>query len=518
MDPNGLSRRAFLRNAGATAAAVAAGEVISLGPDSARASAADKATLPDYERYDGLGLAALVKARQVSAAELLAAAMERVEQRNPATNAVINRMYDESMAAIAVGLPSGPFTGVPYLIKDLGPLYAGTVTTFGSSIFRNFVADHDSELAVRLKRAGLVIFGKTHSCEFGLSTSSESRLFGATHNPWNPEYSAGGSSGGSAAAVAAGMLPMAHATDGGGSIRIPASCCGLFGLKPTRGRIPFGPDFGERWNGLASAHAITRSVRDSAALLDAVCGPDVGDPYWAPPQSRPYLIEAGTAPKRLRIAFTTKAWNGHAVDSECVAAVAAAAKLCESLGHHVEEASPAIDEAARGKAVGIIVTSQVRAVLQRSAAVLGREVTLEDVETITWGYAEYARKFSGSDYAGAIDVLHRTGRVVGRFFTSYDILLTPTMCTPPHKLGVLSLMRTDTEAFHKELFGDIAFTAPFNTTGNPAMSVPLHWSAAGLPVGVQFVAPFGDEATLFRLAAQLEAAQPWADRRPAQTV
>ena len=472
--------------------------------------------MPDYERYDGLGLAALVKARQVSAAELLAAAMERVEQRNPATNAVVNRMYDQARAAIAAGLPSGPFTGVPYLLKDLGPLYAGTVTTFGSSIFRNFVADHDSELAVRLKRAGLVIFGKTHSPEFGLSTSSESRLFGATHNPWNPEYSAGGSSGGSAAAIAAGMLPMAHGTDGGGSIRIPASCCGLFGLKPTRGRIPFGPDFGERWSGLASAHAITRSVRDSAALLDATSGPDVGDPYWAPPQSRPYLVEVGADPGRLRIAFTTKAWNGHAVDPECVAAVAGAAKLCESLGHHVEEASPAIDEAARGKAVGIIVTSQTRAALQRAAALLGRQATPEDVETITWGYAEYARQFSASDYAAAIDVLHRTGRVVGRFFTRYDILLTPTMCTPPHKLGVLSLMGTDSDALHGVLFGDIAFTSPFNTTGNPAMSVPLHWSAAGLPVGVQFVAPFGDEATLFRLAAQLEAAQPWADRRPAR--
>ena len=386
MDPNGLNRRAFLRSTGAAAAAVAAGGVISLGPDSARASSADKTTLSDYERYDGLGLAALVKARQVSAAELLAAAMERVEQRNPATNAVVNRMYDQAKAAIAAGLPSGPFTGVPYLLKDLGPLYAGTVTTFGSSIFRNFVADHDSELAVRLKRAGLVIFGKTHTPEFGLSTSSESRLFGATHNPWNPEYSAGGSSGGSAAAVAAGMLPMAHGTDGGGSIRIPASCCGLFGLKPTRGRIPFGPDFGERWSGLASAHAITRSVRDSAALLDAASGPDVGDPYWAPPQSRPYLVEVGADPGRLRIAFTTKAWNGHAVDPECVAAVAEAAKLCESLGHHLEEASPAIDEAARGKAVAIIVTSQTRAVLQRAEEVLGRPATPEDVETITWGY------------------------------------------------------------------------------------------------------------------------------------
>lgn len=516
MGANGLSRRAFLRSTGAAAAAVAAGGVTSLAADSARALPADSTTLSDYERYDGLGLAALVKARQVSAAELFAAAMERVEQRNPATNAVVNRMYDQAQAAMAAGLPSGPFTGVPYLLKDLGPLYAGTVSTFGSSIFRNFVPDHDSEMTVRLKRAGLVIFGKTHSPEFGLSTSSESRLFGATHNPWDPEYSAGGSSGGSAAAIAAGMLPMAHGTDGGGSIRIPASCCGLFGLKPTRGRIPFGPDFGERWSGLASAHAITRSVRDSAALLDVVSGPDVGDPYWAPPPSRPYLVEVGADPGRLKIAFTTKPWNGHAVDPECVTAVAEAAKLCESLGHHLEEASPAIDETARAKAVAVIVTAQTRAVLLQAERLLGRPATPEDVERITWGTAELSRQFSASDYAMAVDVLHRTGRVVGRFLRGYDILLTPTMCTPPHKLGLLSMMGTDRDAYYGVLFGDIAFTAPFNTTGNPAMSVPLHWSAAGLPVGVHFVAPFGDETTLFRLAAQLEAAQPWGERRPAR--
>jgi Asp-tRNA(Asn)/Glu-tRNA(Gln) amidotransferase A subunit family amidase len=309
---------------------------------------------------------------------------------------------------------------------------------------------------------------------------------------------------------------MAHGTDAGGSIRIPASCCGLFGLKPTRARTPQGPDSGERLNGLGCAHAITRSVRDSAALLDATSGPDVGDPYWAPPPSRPYALEVGADPGRLRIAFTAKAWNGHAVDPECVGAVANAAKLCEDLGHHVEEASPAIDEAARGKAVGVIITAQTRAALQRAASVLGRQATAEDVETITWGYAEYAKQFGASDYAAAIDVLHRTGRVVGRFFTRYDILLTPTMCTPPHKLGVISLMRTDVDAFHQALFGDIAFTSPFNTTGSPAMSVPLHWSADGLPVGVQFVGPFGDEAKLFRLAAQLEGAQPWADRRPPQ--
>ena len=514
MDTNGISRRKFLHSAGLAAAALAA----SGSAEHVSASAADSTALSDYDGYDGLGLAALVSKRQVSTQELLETAKQRVEQLNPAINAVVYRMYDEAATAISAGLPSGPFTGVPYVLKDLGVLYAGTVTSSGSGAFRNWVADHDSEMVVRLKRAGLVIIGKTHSSEFGLSTSSESRLFGVTRNPWNHQYSAGGSSGGSAAAVAAGIVPMAYATDGGGSIRIPASCCGLFGLKPTRARTPMGPDVGERWSGLGCAHAITRSVRDSAALLDATSGADVGDPYSAPMPKRPYLAEVGAPTGRLRIAFTTKPWNGHAVDAECVAAVDAAAKLCDSLGHHLEEAAPAIDEAARGKAVGVIVTSQVRATLQRAARILGRQATAEDVESITWAYSEYARQFSGSDYAAAIDAIHRSGREVGRFFTRYDLLLTPTMCTPPHKLGVLSMMRPDIDAFHAVLFGDIGFTALFNSTGNPAMSVPLHWSSDGLPVGVQFVAPFGDEATLFRLASQLEAARPWAVRRPERTL
>ena len=340
MDSTGLSRREFVRSTGLAAAAVGFGGAIDLVSDTARATSSNSSALSDYERYDGIGLAELVKAREVSAGELLDAAVARVEQHNPTINAVVNRMYDQAKAAIAAGLPSGPFTGVPYLLKDIGSFYAGTVTTLGSSAFRNFIPDHDSEMVVRLKKAGLVIFGKTHTPEFGLSSSSESRLFGATHNPWNLEYSAGGSSGGSAAAIAAGMVPMAYGNDGGGSIRIPASCCGLFGLKPTRARNPAGPDLGELWSGLAIAHAITRSVRDSAALLDATSGAEIGDPYWAPPQKRPYHDEVGGDPGQLRIAFTTKAWNFHDVDSECVDAVAEAAKLCESLGHHLEEASP----------------------------------------------------------------------------------------------------------------------------------------------------------------------------------
>jgi amidase len=468
----------------------------------------------NYERFDGLGLAELVKTRQVSARELLNAAIERVERRNPAVNAVVNRLFDEAEAAIAGGLPSGPFTGVPYLLKDLGVYYAGTVTSAGSAFLRDAVADHDSEMVARLKRAGLVIFGKTNTSEFGLSTSTEPKLFGPTRNPFNLAFSAGGSSGGAAAAVASGMVPMAHATDGGGSIRVPAACCGLFGLKPNRARNPMGPDFGEGWSGASVGHAVTRSVRDSAALLDATAGPDIGDPYWAPPAERPYLTEVGANPGHLKIAFSTTAWNGQEVDPECVAAVLEAAKLCGSLGHHLEPATPDIDADEHAKATRIIITANTRRALEARAASLGRDPIADDVETVTWSMAEIGRTATASDYAHALVSMHRIGRVVARFFCRFDILLTPTLCRPPYKLGTLAMTGVDPKAFMQAILSTIAFTALFNSSGNPAMSVPLHWSANGLPIGVQFVAPFGDEATLLRLAAQLEEARPWGDRRP----
>jgi amidase/6-aminohexanoate-cyclic-dimer hydrolase len=311
------------------------------------------------------------------------------------------------------------------------------------------------------------------------------------------------------------MIPMAHASDGGGSIRVPASCCGLFGLKPTRARNPHGPDAGEGWSGSSVNHAITRSVRDSAALLDATAGPDVGDPYWAPPPARPFLAEVGAEPRRLRIALCITPWNGWPVDTECRDAVAAAAKLCERLGHVVDEARPEVDAAALRDAQRIIVAANVRAALETRAAALGRDLSPADVETMTWRTAAYGREATAADYARAIQVLHRTGRAVGRFFTRYDVLVTPTMCRPPHRLGELDMMTDDVDRYVEVLSGTIAFTSLFNASGNPAMSVPLHWSPDGLPIGVQFVAPFGDEAGLFRLAAQLEAAQPWRDRRPA---
>src|SRR5216683_795634 len=404
------------------------------------------ATFAEYDRHDALGLARLVNAGEVSPAEVLEAAVERVEARNPAVNAVVSRLYDQARAAIAAGLPRGPLTGVPYLLKDLGAFCAGTVTSCGSALFRDAVADHDSEIVARMRRAGLVVFGKTNTSELGLSTSVEPRLFGPTRNPWDPERSAGGSSGGAAAAVAAGMVPAAHATDGGGSIRIPASACGLFGLKPTRARTPSGPDLGESWNGAA--------------------------------------------------------------------AVAAAARLCEELGHRVEEARPEWDEPGRAAAALVIVGAHTRAQLELRGAALGRAVGPDDVEPGAWAVAEIGRQHGAADYVRAIRVVHGMGRAVGRFFTQWDALLTPTMCSPPHRLGVLSLSSRDTNAYRDALIGSIAFTAPFNGSGNPAMSVPLHWTRDGLPVGVQFVGPFGGEAVLFRLAGQLERARPWAQKRP----
>ena len=468
----------------------------------------------EFASFDGLGLAELVRGRHVSPSELLDAAVSQVEARNPELNAVVTKLYDHARFAIAAGLPDGPFTGVPYLLKDLGAHVSGAVTSFGTTLFKDFVVDHDSEITARLRRAGLVIFGKTNTPEMGLAASTEPRLFGPTRNPWKPSHSSGGSSGGSAAAVAAGMVPMAHATDGGGSIRIPASCCGLFGLKPTRARNPMGPDAGEGWGGASVGHAVTRTVRDSAALLDATSGPDIGDPYWAPPPARPFLEEVGRDPGRLRIAITTRPWNGQPVDAECAEAAVAAARLCERLGHHVDEATPDVDARALGDATLVIISANIRATLEARAAALGRELKPGDVERLTWARAVDGHTARAADYARSIGVVHRIGRVVARFFTRYDILLSPTMCQPPFPLGVLDLMTDDVERYTKAILGSIGFTSLFNSSGNPAMSVPLAWSKSGLPIGVQFAAPFGDEAMLFRLGAQLERAQPWSERRP----
>lgn len=472
-------------------------------------------TFPEYEQYDAMGLAALVRQRQVMPQELLDAAIERVEARDGRINAVVTKMYDQARAAIAAGLPEGPFRGVPFMLKDLGVLYAGVPTSNSSRIFADFVPDHDSTLVERYKAAGLVIMAKTNTPEFGLAATTEPQLFGPTHNPWRLTHSAGGSSGGAAAAVAAGYLPMAHATDGGGSIRIPASMCGLFGLKPSRGRNPAGPDLGEGLAGMATGHCVSRSVRDSAALLDATHGPAVGDPYAAPPLARPLLDEVGAPPGRLRIAMCTTDYLGNPIHPECAAAVQAAARLCTALGHEVEEARPDFAGLPLSRAWRIIPAANLWLNVSMRAQALGREPQPGDVEPLTWAWMHEARRCTAAEYMETVGIMHSLGRRLGTFLTRYDLLLSATLARPPLTLGEMGMASEDVEGYVVALFGSYApFTPVFNQTGGAAMSVPLAWSSDGLPIGVQFGAGLGDEPTLIRLAAQLEQAQPWADRRP----
>ncbi len=468
----------------------------------------------DYRKHDALSLAELVKTKQVTPEELLSAALARARDVNPKINAIVADHEDVARKQLKDGLPQGSLTGVPYLLKDLGAALKGTITTGSLSLARESVAESDSTYVERCKQAGLVIFGKTHSPELGLSPSSESRMFGATRNPWNLNHIAGGSSGGAAAAVAAGIIPVAHATDGGGSIRIPASCCGLFGLKPTRARTPMGPKRGEGWGGASVGHVVSRSVRDSAAFLDATHGPAPGDPYPAPPPSRAFLDETKAAPTRLRIALWTKPAIPAEVHSDARAAAKDAAKLCESLGHIVEEAAPALNGMEIMAAQGIVISANVAFTVDEAAEALGRKARPEDVERATWFRIENARKTDSSAYARAINTLHALGRTIANFMTDYDVILQPTCAAPPLPVGVLNMERADLGEMFKEMIGFIPYTGIYNLTGQPSASVPLYWNAAGLPMGTMLTARYGDEATLFRLAAQLEQARPWKDRHP----
>jgi Asp-tRNA(Asn)/Glu-tRNA(Gln) amidotransferase A subunit family amidase len=466
-------------------------------------------TIAEYDACDAVALADLVRRREVSPAELLEEAIERVERLDSRVNAVVLRFYDRARAEAKGELPEGPLRGVPFLVKDLALQLAGTRTTNGCRLFEDATADHDSELVARYRRAGLVIFGKTHSSEFGLTTSSESKLFGQTRNPWDPGRSAGGSSGGAAAAVAVGILPAANATDGGGSIRIPASCCGVFGLKPTRARTPLGPDAGEGWSGMSTLHAVTRSVRDSAVLLDATHGPDLGAPYQAPPPERPWAEEVRREPGRLRIAFQTETWNGAPTHPDCVAAAEDAARLLASLGHEVVPARLVVDAERLRDATLAVIAANLRFTLEDRAAALGRELGPDAVEPITWLMAASAKGRDSAVYARSIRVLHGVGRQVEAFLRGFDAILTPTMATPPLPLGVLSLSNPDLPGYLEAVNQTIGYTQLFNASGHPAASLPLHRNAAGLPIGVQLAARLGDEATLFRLSAQLERARPW---------
>jgi len=496
-----VDRREMIKSAAAAGAGLVLGSLTGLAAE--------------LDRYDGLGLAELVARKQVTPLELLGAVRQRVEAVNPKINAFCQLFFDRAEAQIKQGPHAGPFGGVPFALKDLGQYLSGTVTSAGSRVWKDSVADYDSTLVARYKRAGLVIFGKTNSPELGLTTTTESALYGKTRNPWNPDRTSGGSSGGSAAAVACRILPAAHASDGGGSIRIPASCCGLFGLKPTRGRVPMGPTQFEGWNGFSCHHVVTISVRDSAALLDATAGAEPGSPFFSPPPPRPFLKETRLAPGKLRIALITQTPGGTPLDPECKKGAIEAAKLCEGLGHSVEERKWPIDNAMMREAFLNVINVSIARTLADAAKTLGRAVTEKDVEPVTWAMSQQGRRVDAVAYSRAIVASHQIGLAMARFQEDFDVILNPTLARPPVLLGVLSLSPENMQSFTKEITEFGPYTALYNVTGQPSMSVPLHWTPDSLPVGVMFSARFGDEATLFRLAAQLEKAKPWAGRKPA---
>jgi amidase/6-aminohexanoate-cyclic-dimer hydrolase len=468
--------------------------------------------IKEYGNYDGLGLADLVRSKQVNARELLDEAIARTEKIDPQINAVVVKHYDYARKQIDKGLPDGPFSGVPFLLKDLD-LLEGTRTTFGASVYKDNVADHTGTLAQRFLDAGVTVFGKSSSPEFGLMPTTESRLFGPTRNPWNPAHSSGGSSGGAGAAVAARILPVAHASDGGGSIRIPASASGVFGLKPSRARNPLGPDRGEGWGGFACGHVVSISVRDSAAMLDAIQGPETSSPYVAPPPERPFAEEVGRDPGRLRIAFTDKSPYGDAIDPEIAAAVRDVANMLAGLGHHVEERAPTLP-ADPAVVMSSIVSANTGLTVRLAEQRFGRAMTDSDFEKLTLASAYNAQKVSATDYVAAQQNAFLISRSLATFFESCDIFLSPTLCTPPLRIGELDTMSDDLSHIAPILRRYMPGTSMFNMSGQPAMSVPLAWNAAGLPLGMMFAARLGAEATLLRLAAQLEQQRPWKDKRP----
>ena len=467
----------------------------------------------EYRRHDATALAGLIATRKVSAKEVLETAIARAEHVNPSINAIVHTQYDQARAAVAAGPASGPLSGVPYLIKDLGFFQMGEPATFGSSLFRDFVADHDSAYVRRCKEAGLIIIGRSSSPEFGLNPNTEPRLYGPCRNPWQLGRSAGGSSGGAAATVVAGILPVAHATDGGGSIRIPAAQCGVFGLKPSRGRVSLAPDTGEGWGGLSIGHVVSRSVRDSALMLDCTAGAEPGDPYMAPPPECSFVACLGRPPKKLKIAVSLTDHRGGKLHSECTKAVTAAAKLCAQLGHTVDEVPIAPHLVAlRPMNSRISAANTARALGLRWKA-LGREPNSNDVEAVTWAVYRRGLKVGAIDYVEAIAAAHTIGRKFAAFLANWDVLLTTTLPAPPPPLGYFD-QNGDAETFVARVTEYLSITPLHNATGTPAMSVPLHWTADGLPVGVHFAARYGEEATLLRLAAELETAQPWFERLP----
>lgn len=479
-------------------------------------------SLADDTRWlDATDQAALVASGEVHPSELLEAAIERIERLDPVLNAVVIRWFDHAREVAAGPLPDGPFRGVPFLLKDLWAAYAGQVLSNGNRTLRaaGVVSPADTTLVSRCRAAGFVTAGRTNSPEFGSLPTTEPEAWGPTRNPWNIDHSPGGSSGGSAAAVAAGLVPMAHASDGGGSIRIPASCCGLVGLKPSQGRITLGP-FRDESN-LGVELCVSRSLRDTVAFLDAVRGPGVGDTVIAPPPARPYLDELGADPGRLRIGVLDHHPFGPEIHPECATAANDAAALLESLGHVVERSFPsAMRNPEFGRRFGALWSTNMGMGLVRIGETIGREVTADDVELHNWAQSEFAKQFTAIDYAQALAANVAFRRAVQQWWAGedggpgFDLLVTPTLAEPPTRIGEFANDPEHPMAPMVRAGRYVAFTPAFNSSGQPAISLPLHWTADGLPVGVQLVAAYGREDVLVRVASQLEQARPWIDRRP----
>jgi len=462
---------------------------------------------------DALGQAAAVVAGEVSPAELLEAAIARADAANPALNFMAQPLYERARAAARGGF-EGPFAGVPFLVKDLHVDIAGERSGEGSRLWDGYRPDTNAVIYDRYVAAGLNTFGKTTTPELGLTVTTESRATGLTRNPWDLSRSAGGSSGGAACAVAAGVVPVAQASDGGGSIRCPASACGVFGMKPSRGRVPMGPHVTESWMGLSVVHAVSRTVRDNAALLDATHGAEPGSRYVAPAPQASFLSEVAREPGPLRIALMLEPLTGVPVDPEVAAATHATAKLLESLGHHVEPAQPVLSAAELGNAMVAVLGACTASDISRRLAVLGRDDAGDDIETVTQMFVHIGKGTSAVQLIAANDAFQHAAIVMARFQERYDVVLSPVFAQPPIELGRIDLSPSDMAEWTANVLGYSPFTALYNQTGQPAMSVPLGWSRDGLPIGMMFAGRYGAEGLLYRLAGQLERAAPWAHKRP----
>lgn len=462
----------------------------------------------DYDNYDALGLAELVRKGDVSPTELLEEAITRTEKVDPSINAVVQKHYDEAHAQIAAGLPDGPFRGVPFLLKDLNIFWKGTVTSMGSVMFKDYVGTYNSTLTERYLQSGLVIFGKTASPEFGALPVTETRLFGATRNPWNLGHTPGGSSGGASAAVAAGIIPMANASDGGGSIRIPAACTGLVGFKPTRGRTAMGPVIGEGWGGQSISHVVSNTVRDSAAMLDATTGAEPGDPYATPHFSGSYLDEAGKPSGKLKVAVIPEKIGAGAYTAEVRAALEDTAALMSDLGHDVTEATPEVDGGALAFASGALLGANLALKVTQQEEETGKPLADGDLEPGTLALVEYGRRLNGETCARASQINQISGRIMGRFHEEFDVILSPTLNRTPVPIGFF-----DDGDLGEKIGEFMANTSLFNQTGQPSISLPLAWSDSGLPIGMMLSAVFGRDDLLVRLSAELEQARPWKDKR-----